>query len=141
MCRSSWPGWAARSAALDRPRAGDTVNIGWALLSMKRRYRGGRQMTVALEIDDRDRPRRFELRLRPRRLEVLERSAENAQLTIRGKLPAIRELLFVEGTDPHKLVRAGAITVSGDGCRLDELLEAFLPPRYAHLPPGDDVAA
>src|SRR6478735_2738073 len=30
--------WGGRF--LDRPRASDTVNIGWGLLSMKRRYRG-----------------------------------------------------------------------------------------------------
>jgi DNA-binding HxlR family transcriptional regulator len=130
--------WGGRY--LDRPRAGDTVNVGWGLLSMKRRYRGGRTLTVGIEVDDGRAGRRFELRLSPRRLDVAERTPARPQLTIRGKLPALRELLFTDGSDPARLVRSGAITVTGDGCRLDDLLDAFLPPGHAHLPPPDGNA-
>lgn len=130
--------WGGRY--LDRPRAGDAINVGWGLLSMKRRYRGGRQLVVGLEVVDGDAGRRFELRLGARRLDIVERAAERPHLTVRGKLPAIRELLFVEGSDAAKLTRSGAITVAGDGCRLDDFLAAFLPPRYAHLPPPDASA-
>jgi len=130
--------WGGRY--LDRPKSGDAINVGWGLLSMKRRYRGGRTLTVGLEVDDGKQTRRFELRLGARRLDIIERTPERPQLFLRGKLPAIRELLFSDEPPVARLLRSGAITVSGDGCRLEELLDAFLPPRYAHLPPPDAEA-
>src|SRR6188768_1690946 len=59
--------WGGRF--LDRPRAGDTVNIGWGLLSMKRRYRGGLSLVAGLCVGE----RRFELEFSPSYLGVYER--------------------------------------------------------------------
>ena len=40
--------WGARF--MDQPRRGDTTNLGWGLLSLKRRYRGGVRAVVEFRV-------------------------------------------------------------------------------------------
>ena len=44
---------------MDQPRRRDTINTGWGLLALKRRYRGGVDAVVELRLGE----RRFELAL------------------------------------------------------------------------------
>ena len=78
--------WGGRF--LDRPKKEDTLNIGWALLSLKRRYRGGLTHSVELCVGERS----FELTMTPSYLDVRERAATRPDVTVRGELAAVREL-------------------------------------------------
>lgn len=117
--------WGART--MDAPRPGDTVNVGWGLLSMKRRYRGGVSLVVELRIDE----RRFTLELRPESVDVKERPAERPDLVVSGKLPAFRELFFDRSgraRDATALRDEGAlVVVEGSRAAYRDLSRAFHP--------------
>lgn len=72
---------------MDRPRRGDRVDLAWALLSTKRRYRGGAACVVEVRADD---GRRFELAFDGERLRVTEGPATRAEVTVEGSSEALR---------------------------------------------------
>lgn len=109
--------WGGRY--MDGPRAGDTVNIGWGLLSLKRRYRGSEPLVVELRIGE----RRFELALEAERLRVQERPSERADLVVAGQLDAFADLLF-RGASARSLLRSGALAVT-DTKRFRQLVRAL----------------
>jgi len=111
--------WGARF--MDRP-GDDTMNIGWALLSLKRRYRGGHALVAELVVDD----RAFELVLEPSYLGVTEGSATRPDVTVRGSLDAIRAWLFL-GRDPQALRAEGALSVDRSEAAWQALSTAFAP--------------
>ncbi len=108
--------WGGR--LLDRPREDDAVNIGWGLISLKRRYRGGHRMVASFQVDD----RHFELTFTPDYLKVNERMAAAPHVTVQGASEAFRAWLFM-GRPAAELVREGQLTVSGE--RFEDLLDAF----------------
>src|SRR5262245_43384534 len=119
--------WGGRF--MDAPKKTDTVNIGWGLLSMKRRYRGGLSEVVEFRVGE----RRFELAFSPTYLAVQERDAVRATLTVSGELAAFQEWLFRGGSAPT-LRRAGRLAVEGQPWAWKRLISAF------HAPAGGGSA-
>jgi DNA-binding HxlR family transcriptional regulator len=112
--------WGGRY--LGAPRRDDTLDIGWALLSMKRRYRGGLTAVVALDLGE----RRFELAFRPDYLAVQERDSPHAALRLSGSADSIRKLWWL-GVPAEQLRRDGALVVDGPEPLWADLLAAFAP--------------
>jgi len=112
--------WGARF--MDRPGKDDTFDIGWALLSLKRRYRGERALVAAFDVDDRS----FELVFDARYLAVTEGAATRPNVSVRGKLDAFRAWLF-GGADANALREEGALTVTGLDSDWQTLATAFAP--------------
>jgi DNA-binding HxlR family transcriptional regulator len=120
---------------LDRPRRGERVDIGWALVALKRRYRGGlERLPVELSVVERGQTRRFVLEGRGPRLSVREAAVERAGLRVRGPVEAVRAWLFL-GHDPDDLLRSGALERAGEG-DLDAAWRA-LRAAFAPLVAGD----
>jgi DNA-binding HxlR family transcriptional regulator len=100
----------------------DTVNLGWGLLSLKRRYKGGLELVVELDVGERV----FELAFSPSYLAVTEGRAARPSLTVRGSLTAIRSWLF-QGGDANALRASGELTVEGTDAAWQALVSAFEP--------------
>src|SRR5690349_10047234 len=85
--------WGGRY--LDRPRRGERLDIGWALVALKRRYLGGLDgVVVELAVDERGRTRRFTLEGRGAYLRVREGAAEAPRLRVAGAVEAVRAWLI-----------------------------------------------
>ncbi len=106
---------------LATPRRGDVRNLGWALLSLKRRYRGG----LAAVLEMRAGRRCFELSFGEERLEVTEKASERAtaRLSAADQQPFF-ELFFV-GTTAEALEGRGLLTVQGDRAVVQAALAAL----------------
>ena len=107
---------------MDQPRRTDTVNPGWGLLSLKRRYRGGVNTVVEFRMCE----RRFELAFEDRHLHVEERAAVRPQLVVTGALEAFQAWLF-KGVAPSQLQRDGQLTADGDPAIWRAVQGAFRP--------------
>jgi len=110
--------WGARF--MDRPGKDDTLDIGWALLSLKRRYRGGLALVAAFDVEDRS----FELVFDARYLAVTEGSAARPNVAVRGDIAAFRAWLFA-GADADALRHEGALAVAGAEHAWQALRSAF----------------
>src|SRR5262249_4096231 len=88
--------WGGRYLA--RPRRGDALNLGWGLLSLKRRYRGGVECVVGIEADGRS----FELTLGRELMDLVEREASSPALRLAGASHAFRRL-FGLGVEPASI--------------------------------------
>jgi DNA-binding HxlR family transcriptional regulator len=112
-------GWGGRY--MDKPRRDDRVDVGWALLSLKRRYRGGGggDRVVQIRVGERS----FALRLLPDSLEVKERVPDRPDAIISLGVAELREALFTEGgRSLAKLARARAVEIEGDPSLLEDAL-------------------
>jgi DNA-binding HxlR family transcriptional regulator len=107
---------------MDQPRRADTMNAGWGLLSLKRRYRGGVRAVVELRLGE----RRFELVFDEAHLQVKEREAVRPELVVAGALEAFQAWLF-KGVAGSELQRAGKLTVDGDPAAWRAVQGAFRP--------------
>ena len=107
---------------MDQPRRSDTINFGWGLLALKRRYRGGVRAIVELRAGE----RRFELAFEDADLHLKEREAVRPQLIVTGPLEAFQAWLF-GGAPPAELQRAGKLTVDGDVAAWRAVQAAFRP--------------
>ena len=107
---------------MDSPRRGDITNVGWGLLALKRRYRGGVDAVIELRVGD----RRFELVFEATYLHVKEREAVRPQLVVAGPLEAFQAWLF-KGVAPAQLQRGGQLTVDGDPAVWRAVQQAFRP--------------
>src|SRR6478609_1625129 len=112
--------WGGRF--MTAPQRGDTFNLGWAFLSLKRRYAGGLSCTVLVEVGE----RRFTLELSPDHLRVAERAAERPDLRLAGDEGTIRALFF-QGGAWATLLSSGKLRSSGPKS-LERALERALPP-------------
>jgi DNA-binding HxlR family transcriptional regulator len=121
--------WGFRFMGKPGPR--DTVNLGWALLSLKRRYRGGLTRTVELRVNE----RRYSLAFAPEYLAVEERAVEHPDLALSAEAGAIRALFFGERSSAD-LEAAGELGVVGPRALLRELERAFEPPPSAQPAPS-----
>ena len=111
--------WGGRF--LKHPRRGDRKDLGWALLALRRRYRGGAAFVAEFVAGD----RRFELVLAETGLEVAEKAAEGAVVRARSATEdAFFDLLF-SGVPLAHLEEKGRLSVEGDRSRWKELLRAF----------------
>jgi DNA-binding HxlR family transcriptional regulator len=107
---------------MDQPRRRDTINAGWGLLALKRRYRGGVDAVVELRLGE----RRFELAFEKAHLHVKEREAIRPQLIVAGPLEAFQAWLF-KGFAAADLQRAGKLAVDGDPAVWRAVQGAFRP--------------
>ena len=107
---------------MDQPRRRDTINTGWGLLALKRRYRGGMDAVVELRLGE----RRFELAFEKAHLHVKERDAIRPQLVVAGSLEAFQAWLF-KGSAAADLQRAGKLAVDGDPAVWRAVQGAFRP--------------
>jgi DNA-binding HxlR family transcriptional regulator len=112
--------WGGRF--LDRPSKAVTTNVGWALLSLKRRYRGGLTLVVELRVDARD----FELAFTPNYLAVTEGRAARPDLSVSGSSDHVLAWLFRAG-DARALVNEQKLRVVGAEQAWTALLSAFAP--------------
>ncbi|HET9932712.1 MAG TPA: helix-turn-helix domain-containing protein [Polyangiaceae bacterium] len=112
--------WGGRF--LDQPKKEDTLNVGWGLLALKRRYRGGLTQSVELTVGDRC----FELTMTPAYLDVKERSATRPDVKVRGDLGAVRGFLF-QGADAELMRKRGELVVDGSEAAWQAFKQAFVP--------------
>jgi DNA-binding HxlR family transcriptional regulator len=110
--------WGGRY--LDASPGRDTSDIGWLLLSLKRRYRGGSRFVAAFVIG----ARQFELAFEPGYLGVTERETPRADVRVTGGADAFRAWLF-KRQDPNELRAAGKLGVGGDEAGWTALTGAF----------------
>ena len=107
---------------MDQPRRGEITNVGWGLLSLKRRYRGGVRAVVEFGVGE----RRFELAFEDAHLHVKERAAVRPQLAVTGALEAFQAWLF-KGLAASRLQGDGRLTVNGDPAVWRAVQQAFRP--------------
>jgi DNA-binding HxlR family transcriptional regulator len=122
---------------LQRPRPGERMDMGWALLSMKRRYRGGLTLEVELRLTgstpssaatvaSSTTERVFTLTFGDRYLKVHDRPATAPSLVVSGSTDVVRAVFFA-GQDPRAAVDSGAIVVAGAPEHWQAFLGAFAP--------------
>ena len=104
------------------PDEDDTLNIGWGLLSLKRRYRGGLSLVAEFRIGERC----FELVFDPGYLAVNERPAARPGIVVSGALEDFRAWLFL-GDKGAVLRQQRRLSVDGSDDDWAALLEAFAP--------------
>jgi DNA-binding HxlR family transcriptional regulator len=90
--------WGARF--LDKPLPTDAVDPGWALLSLRRRYRGGVEGQLQLDIAGKT----FELVCTARELQVLERVAARPDVVVAAEMSTLKALLDGRGNPPVRVV-------------------------------------
>lgn len=112
--------WGGRF--LSQPDRRDRMNIGWGLLSLKRRYVGGLRLRAELRIG----PRTFELGFEPAYLAVSERASTRPDVVLTGPLDAFRAWLF-GGHSAAELREKGALVVEGSERAFTEVATAFAP--------------
>jgi DNA-binding HxlR family transcriptional regulator len=112
--------WGSRF--MSEPAAGDTVNIAWGLLSLKRRYRGGLRCGVEFRIGERF----FELSLEPSYMGVFERRGTRAEVSIQGSVESFQKWLF-RGVSAEELRSKGELRVRGDEARFRDVVSALDP--------------
>jgi len=112
--------WGGRFLSQPDPR--DRMNIGWGLLSVKRRYKGGLRLRAELRIG----ARTFELGFEPVYLSVSERTASRPDVVLSGSLDAFRAWLF-GGQSAVELRKQGALVVSGSERGFADVAAAFAP--------------
>jgi DNA-binding HxlR family transcriptional regulator len=104
MALGRW-GWPL----LQKPRAGDRVDLGLSLLSLKRRYAGGLALTVGLTVDGSG----YTLMLGPKGITIRDEPAQRPDVAVSGSLAAVRGLLFA-GDWANGLPAAPGLEVKGD---------------------------
>jgi DNA-binding HxlR family transcriptional regulator len=119
--------WGGR--LLDHPRQGDKRDIGWALLSMKRRYAGG--LDFIAEVSTKERA--FELVFADR-LGVEEKRSERAVVRARAADQEVLFDVFFRGVPGRELERRGLLSIQGERRLWSAVVRAFAPP------PGSNVA-
>lgn len=119
--------WGGR--LLEHPRRHDKRDIGWALLSMKRRYAGGLDFIAEVSVGE----RAFELVLADR-LGVEEKPSDRAVLRARADDQEVFFDVFFRGVPTRELERQGLLHIEGDRRLWSALTHAFAPP------PGTPVA-
>lgn len=119
--------WGGR--LLEHPRQGDKRDIGWALLSMKRRYAGGLDFVAEVSTAN----RAFELVFADR-LGVQEKTSERAAVRAHAKDQEVFFDVFFRGVPTRELERKGLLSVDGERSFWTAMVRAFAPP------PGSNVA-
>ncbi len=99
--------WGERRLA-GGPKAGDRMNPGWALLSRKRRYRGGLELVVELHVVG----RQFQLWYDLQKLTVREGGGRLPDIVLRTTLPGFKQLLFAS-PQPQNLPEGEDVELEG----------------------------
>lgn len=114
--------WGGR--LLDGIRPGDRADIGWALLSMKRRYQGGLDFVAEVTCG----PRVFEL-VFAEKLGVTERAHPGADVTVRAENQDVLFGVFFRGASQKALVKRGSLVLGGRTALFQDMARAFAPPK------------
>ena len=112
--------WGGR--LLMHPRKTDRRDIGWALLSMKRRYRGGLDLIVELTSGERS----FELCL-GERLGLEEKRSDRAAVRAHAPAQDVFFDVFFRGMPSRSLEQKGRLSITGDRALWDAVVGAFEP--------------
>jgi DNA-binding HxlR family transcriptional regulator len=107
-------------ALMDAPRPEEKVDMAWGLISMKRRFEGGKKLRALFEIAD----RRFTLSFEGDYLSVQQRGSDAPDLHIKGETPAFRAWLFM-GAKLDELEADGRLEVQATPKARRDLLRAF----------------
>ena len=128
-------GWGGRW--LGRPRASDTLDLGWGMLSLKRRYRGGLHGALAFVVDTVRGPRRYTLRFDGAAMTVRDAAADPASDAVDGTMDSAP--IDAEVTTDAETLRAvfmagdhearHRLRVTGNRRFVEEVLDALAPPR------------
>jgi DNA-binding HxlR family transcriptional regulator len=103
-------------------KRGDRTHVRWAMVSLKRRYRGSQRAgRLALEIDG---EHAFRLSLGPNALDVEAGPPQHGDLRVQLDGPSLRALLF-EGASARTLIERGAIALSGSPGLFFDLVRAI----------------
>ncbi len=109
---------------LGTPKRGDRLDLSWGLLSLKRRYRGGVDLTLALAVEG----DWYTLGFEPEWLRVLKSRPDRADATLHLTTEQARGLLFAGAPlDPA--------WVDGELKAVKTALASLLPVAFAHQPP------
>jgi len=119
--------WGGR--LLDHPRQSDKRDIGWALLSMKRRYAGGLDFVAEVTTNGRS----FELVFADR-LGVEEKRSDRAFIRAHAADQEVLFDVFFRGVSSQNLERRGQLSIEGERRLWTAMVRAFAPP------PGKSVA-
>jgi DNA-binding HxlR family transcriptional regulator len=106
---------------MQRPSKGDRVYLGWALIALKRRYRG---VDHPLTIELADGPLRFQMRLTPDYADIREGAPWIAEVTALAATDGFRAL-FHGGASAAALAAGGFLSVQGDAEGWKRFLGAF----------------
>ena len=126
--------WGGR--LLEHPRQSDKRDIGWALLSMKRRYAGG--LDFVAEVSTRDRA--FELVFADR-LGVEEKRSDRALVRARASDQEVLFDVFFRGVPSQDLERRGELSIEGERRLWTAMVRAFAPPRGSNVALRKDAPA
>jgi DNA-binding HxlR family transcriptional regulator len=121
--------WGGR--LLSTPGRGERTDLAWGLLSLKRRYTGGLDLVLGLEVSG----RWYAVRCQPARLDVSRARPDRAAAVVHARPEALQAVLF-GGAPLEPLLAAGDLAVDGDPGLLRAFLGALLPPPFAHRPAG-----
>ncbi len=108
------------SQFLTAPGPDDHVDPGPAMVSMKRRYKGGAALRVQLEVDGRP----FVLGLEEDYLRVEGRRTDVADLRLRTSFAGLRKWWFM-GARARDLIAAGELELEGERRDLRSFVRAF----------------
>lgn len=103
---------------LGRPRRDDRFDLGWGVLSLKRRYRRSPRAVLELRLAE---GRAFQLRTGGAALEVREETRWDPDAVLRGNLEGFRRLLF-PGEPLRDLLESGALQLTGDRAAAERVL-------------------
>lgn len=111
---------------LDPASKRDHRNLGWALLSLKRRYRGGRRCVVHFNVDGRI----YELSLEDAYLRVSDRAVRLPGVTVHTSAAALMRWVGALAS-ASELEADGEMRVEGSRQAWREVQHAWLPPAAA----------
>lgn len=115
--------WGGRFLGRE-PKRGDRTDVGWLLLSIKRRYRPAAGVRLAVRVRSGGRVFRLDL---GEHLDVREGDDAPAPLTITGEMWPIA-LFFHGRASVTALERAGSFALEGDRAQIEPVLRAFGDP-------------
>lgn len=119
--------WGAQ-ALPSIPSPHDRFDLGWALISSKRRYsRAAHRPHLVLELGADQ--RRFSLRCEPGYLDVREGAPWTADVVLDGRLDAVLDLWF-RGIPATQLLASGRLALVGDPAVLEQVLSSFAGIRW-----------
>ncbi len=101
------------SRTMKAPKRSERVDVGWGLLSAKRRYRGGLVLSVELRLQlPKEGMRVFSLDFSPQYLQVQDRAAHAPDLVVTMAGEVFRAVFF-GGSSVDALIGEGAVVVAG----------------------------
>lgn len=110
---------------LGTPRRTDRVDLSWGFLSLKRRYRGGADVTLAIDVDG----TWYALRFEPEWLRAFKSRPDRSAATLHLTTEQARAVFFA-GAPLDKAL------VDGDFTAAKAALATLLPMPFAHQPPA-----